>query len=141
MSQEFNEMWQFLHCFGALDGRHIEFRAPISTGSFYYNYKGTKSIVLLGLVDAKYKFLYVNVGVNGHVSDGVYIIKVDLHARSRHKRFTFPCNCLTRPTGGITLLSEHLMKPYPSRDMDHDEKFSITVSQGCDALSKTPLGF
>ncbi|KAJ8945782.1 hypothetical protein NQ314_009051 [Rhamnusium bicolor] len=54
----------------ALDGRHITFRAPISDGSYYYNYKGTHSIVLLALADAQYKFTYINIGVNGRISDG-----------------------------------------------------------------------
>ncbi|KAK4877281.1 hypothetical protein RN001_009787 [Aquatica leii] len=70
IAEDFNDMWQFPHCIGALDGRHITFRAPISCGSYYYNYKGCNSIVLLGLADAHYKFIYVNIGVNGRISDG-----------------------------------------------------------------------
>lgn len=70
ISEDFDLMWNFPHCVGALDGRHIHFRAPISDGSYYYNYKGYNSIVLLGMVDAKYKFTYVNMGVNGRISDG-----------------------------------------------------------------------
>lgn len=61
---QFNDLWQFPQCLGALDGRHIKFRPPRSAGSFYYNYKGDHSVV-----DAQYKFTYVNVGVNGRISD------------------------------------------------------------------------
>ncbi|XP_031328882.1 uncharacterized protein LOC116159923 [Photinus pyralis] len=70
IAAEFDELWQFPHCLGALDGRHIQFRAPISQGSYFYNYKGNNSIVLLALVDANYIFRYVNIGVNGRISDG-----------------------------------------------------------------------
>lgn len=70
VAEQFYLKWDFPNCLGALDGRHIKFRPPHSSGSYFFNYKGNHSIVLLGLVDAQYKFFYVNVGVNGHISDG-----------------------------------------------------------------------
>ncbi|VEN43469.1 unnamed protein product, partial [Callosobruchus maculatus] len=61
----YEKNWNFPNCIGALDGRHIISSPPISAGSYYHNYKWTSSIVLLGLVDANYRFIYINVGVNG----------------------------------------------------------------------------
>jgi len=58
------------NCIGVLDGKHIQFKVPLNQGSLYRNYKGTDSIVLLAVVNAQYKVLYVNVGVNERVSDG-----------------------------------------------------------------------
>ena len=36
----------------------------------YYNYKGRHSMVLLAIVDARYRFLLADFGTNGQISDG-----------------------------------------------------------------------
>ena len=45
-------------------------RPPPNSESYYFNYKHSFSIVLLAVVDADYKFTYVDIGCNGHISDG-----------------------------------------------------------------------
>lgn len=57
-------------CIGAMDGKHVKIMPPPCTGSTFYNYKGDFTIVLLAVVDAYLRFVYVDVGTNGRISDG-----------------------------------------------------------------------
>ncbi len=63
------QRWQFHHALGALDGKHVAIRCPQKGISLYYNYRGFHSIVLLGLVDSDYKFIWADVRSNGAESD------------------------------------------------------------------------
>ena len=59
VAQDFSGKWNLRHCCGCIDGKHVRIIAPPHSGSQYYNYKGYFSIIML--VDAHYKFMYVDV--------------------------------------------------------------------------------
>ncbi|VEN58845.1 unnamed protein product [Callosobruchus maculatus] len=140
IAREYEEKWNFPHCIGALDGRHICFSAPISSGSFYHNYKGTDSIILLGLVDAQYRFIYVNVGVNGRVSDGGVFGASLLSKKMRDGSLGLPePQCLP---GRITKvpyvivadeafpLLTNLLKPFPQCSLSYENRiFNYRLSR------------
>lgn len=130
VAKEFYQKWDFPNCLGALDGKHIKLRAPQSSGSYFYNYKGDHSIVLLALVDAKYKFLYVNIGTNGRISDGGVLRESFLSKAIKTNCVHFP-NDAALPGRMMKVpyvivaddafpLCERILKPYPGQNLSHD---------------------
>ena len=81
---------KFPNFIGTMEGEHVLIKSPIDSGSYYFNYKSTCSIVLLALVDADYKFIFVDVGSNGRVSDGGVCRNSFLGAALEHKKLYIP---------------------------------------------------
>ena len=69
MVDKFKTRWIVPHALGALDGKHIAMKESKKYGSDYYNYKGCFSLVLLALVEAEYRFFWVDVWSSGSLSD------------------------------------------------------------------------
>ena len=68
-AEEFCDQWQYPFALGALDGKHIQVQSFNNSGSLFFNYKGTFSVVLFALVDANYNFMFVDIGKPGSTND------------------------------------------------------------------------
>ena len=90
IAHKFLEKWNFNNCIGAIDGKHVLIRPPPNTGSYYFNYKHTFSIVLLAIVDADYRFIYTEVGCNGRISDGGVFKNCNLYRLNIPKEAQLP---------------------------------------------------
>lgn len=62
--------WNFPNYIGSIDGKHFIIKAPANSGTIYFNYKKSYSIVLLAACDYEYKFTIVNCDAYDSASDG-----------------------------------------------------------------------
>ncbi|KAM4043690.1 uncharacterized protein ACNLHF_013942 [Anomaloglossus baeobatrachus] len=69
IADDFLQIANFPHCFGAIDGKHIRIQQPPRSGSNFFNYKKYFSIVLMAVADAKYNFIAIDVGAHGSTGD------------------------------------------------------------------------
>ena len=63
---EFDDKWNFPHCLGAIDGKHI-IQAPPRKASTFFNYKKSFSIVLLTFCNTNCSHLLILVKLTGKV--------------------------------------------------------------------------
>uniref|UniRef100_A0A915D1I5 DDE Tnp4 domain-containing protein n=1 Tax=Ditylenchus dipsaci TaxID=166011 RepID=A0A915D1I5_9BILA len=78
ISREFWNRWQVPMVLGAIDGKHVVMKKPANSGSLYYNYKGSCSIVVTACVDAKYRCLMCDFGRYGHNGDAGWTLYLHL---------------------------------------------------------------
>ena len=140
LAEKFGSRWNFNNAIGAIDGKHIAIKAPKNSGSVYHNYKGFFSIILLGVVDADYKFTWVDVGANGSTSDCAVFNNSDLKASLENNTLglpppkEFPGD--TEPIPYFLIgddafpLRKWMMKPFSSRHLtDHERIFNYRLSR------------
>ena len=70
IAEKTQERWQFPNCMGAADEKHKSILRPKDYGPDFCNYKGFFSIAMPVIVDCDYKFLFLDVGCRGRISDG-----------------------------------------------------------------------
>lgn len=123
------EGWMPPHTLGALDGKHIACWCPRQSGSLYY--KGFFSIVLMGLVDAKYKIIWADLGGAGSASDAQIYNDSELKQCAEDGTLSFPdTDPLPNDNQDVSYffigdddvaLRPTMMKPYRQRGLNKTE--------------------
>ncbi|XP_063615556.1 uncharacterized protein LOC134788653, partial [Penaeus indicus] len=108
-----------------VSGKRVLVRKPANSGSEYYDYKTNHSIIILALVDANYKFLYVDVGAKGRASDAGVWDKCTLRECIERQQLQIPPSenlPFTNTKAPYVIVGDdafplktYLMKPYPGR--------------------------
>ena len=136
----FQERWQFPLCAGAIDGKHVQLKAPVDSGSQYFNYKGHYSIVLMAICDAKSKFIAIDVGAYGSSSDGGIFQDSNFFQRLREKTLHLPDPIQIPNTNTIAPyvfvgdeafpVLENLMRPFPRKELSNEKRiFNYRLSR------------
>lgn len=142
VAKGFDTCWDFPHCLGVLDGKHIRIQSPPSSCPLYFNYKGDFSIVLLALVDADYSVLYVDVGAEGRQADGRIWRDSSLRQSIDSNSINIPEPACWEgaehygPQPFVIVgddafsMSQHLMKSYSGKSLRHRERiFNYRLSR------------
>lgn len=139
-AETFFQKWNFPLCVGAIDGKHVQMKAPAHSGSLYYNYKHHFSIVLLAVVDANGKFLIVDVGSHGSCSDSSIFTDTAFYNLLQKKKLGLPQPDKI-PNTDIELphvfvgdeafaLTPNMMRPFPRRQLNHEKRiFNYRLSR------------
>lgn len=106
-------------------------QAPGNSGSLFFNYKKTFSIVLLALVDANYKFIAVDIGSYGRNSDGGIFCSSNIGKGLERNKFNIPVDTRLPGTTNIVPhviigdeafpLKTYLLRPYPKSQIQDDD--------------------
>uniref|UniRef100_A0A803KDN9 DDE Tnp4 domain-containing protein n=1 Tax=Xenopus tropicalis TaxID=8364 RepID=A0A803KDN9_XENTR len=137
VAKQFEDYWNFPNCLGAIDGKHVRIQPPTRSGSYYFNYKGYFSIVLLAIVNAKYEFLMVDVGKNGRVSDGGAMEQTFFYQQLQNDQLHVPSNSDSREGLNYAFVADeafalhkHILKPFPQKHLTMERRiFNYRLSR------------
>ena len=132
-SRQYEFAWNFPHCVAAIDGKHVIMQAPRNSGSSFYNYKHTHSIVLLAMCDAHYRFIMVDVGDSGRHSDGGVLANSSfgkaLHNNTLALLPSQPLPGTSSPAVPFVIVGDeafplkpNMMRPYPGRGLSEAQR-------------------
>ena len=141
-------MWQCTCAFAAVGGTHIPIKCPpggAEAAKEYFNYKNFYSIILMGVVDARCRFLWANCGSPGSSHDATVFKassryqKLSNHgylsqlANNRNKWYSSTTNYAGGGGGGDNAFPHHtwLLKPYSHAVLSELQSyFNYRLSRG-----------
>ena len=117
------ELWQFPFSWASVDGCHIPIKCPPGgkeSCKEYHNFKNFYSVVLMAMVDAKYRFVWGSCGFPGNSHDSVILQSTSLWQQIKNGVFL---PAFTNKLHGTSIppliigdsafpFEEWLMKPY-----------------------------
>ena len=139
ISKDFEDMWQFPHVIGAIDGKHIRIQAPKKSGTLYHNYKGFFSLQLLAVCDAKYNFIFADVGQYGSNNDSSVLANSEIGYAMEMNTLNIPepdvIEGIERKIPYFLLgdeifpLNTWLMRPYPGHLPEAEQIYNYRQSR------------
>lgn len=124
-------MWNFPHCLGAIDGKHVRIIPPAHSGSYFYNYKGFHSVVLMAIANANYEIMYCNIGTNGRISDGGVLKNTKFYEKLVSGSLNIPKPAKIEPSertlpyvfvgDDAFSLGPNLLKPFPHTNVGKEK--------------------
>lgn len=125
---------------GSVDGKHVQIIPPKDGGSYYYNYKGHHSVVLMAIVNANYEFIMCDFGINGRISDGGVLKATKFYEKLANNELPIPH--AKAPDNARTVLPyvfvgdeaftlrKDFLKPFAQKHLNHDRRiFNYRLSR------------
>ncbi len=87
---DMEELWQFPFSWCAVDGCHIPIKCPPGGQEAckeYHNFKNFYSVVLMSMVDAKYRFVWVSCGYPGNSHDSIILQSTSIWSSIKDGKF------------------------------------------------------
>ncbi|KAJ8875254.1 hypothetical protein PR048_023149 [Dryococelus australis] len=145
-AHQFETMWQFTNCVGCMDGRHVLLNKPPGSGSLFYNFKETFSVVLFAVVNANYEFMHLHSGVNGSVTDSGVLKHTNFYENFVSGKLNLPLPWLLPGTNILApyvflgdgntpktskfAISEDVLKSFPQKNLTHEKRiFNYRLSR------------
>ncbi|ODM88512.1 putative nuclease HARBI1 [Orchesella cincta] len=138
VANRYNERWNMPNCIGSIDGKHCAIKCPGKLAAYFI----ITNLVLMGVADADYKFMYFDVGAYGSEGDSGVFKNCEFGKALNEKRLDLPPSRIVHGkliplyfvADDAFPLAKHIQKPFkpPSKykTLPEDERiFNYRLSR------------